>query len=151
VSTPRGGVRRLTSTVAVETAANQTRVAYVFRTTAGWAVATRRFSGRGGELVLTDHQSGRPTSVVFTRYKAGWLQPGPGGGRAVHWSSRISGHSLVGLPIRIGRPELPPSTDSIATGSLRGKGTIHPIGEPSRVTDYLDAVGIKHIVPELKF
>ena len=116
VSTPRGGVRRLSGVLARETAlgADGSRVDYAYNSSNGGGVAVRRLSGEGGVVVAATRQPAVPASLVGTRYKYGWLMPAGGLGQSVMWSSRLSGRT-TSVTVSSGRRNLPASTNSITT------------------------------------
>ena len=68
--------KRLTSTLARETATNSTRVAYTYNSSRGGGLAVRLLSGHGGVLVPVSRQPAVPRSPLLTRYNAAWLLQG---------------------------------------------------------------------------
>jgi hypothetical protein len=137
VYTPRGGVRRLSSLIARETAVSASRVAYAYGPQAGGrggGVAVRRFSGRGGVVSAVAGLHLVPSSLVATRYKFGWLI-GKQNAIGVVWTSRLSGRA-TSVTLHSSPRNLSSTTNSITTND--------------RVPDkYLDAVGIWSLSPSL--
>ena len=65
--------KRLTSTLARETATNGTRVAYTYNSSRGGGLAVRQLSGHGSALVPVSRRPAVPRSPLLTRYNASWL------------------------------------------------------------------------------
>jgi hypothetical protein len=122
----RRHVRRVDSRVARETAVTHSRVAY----RVGDAIIMSQLAGHRRRTIAT----GRGIfSVVLTRYRVGWLE------RAGHrtlafMTDRIKRRDSV--TVRRGTHDLPASTQSAVTDS-------------SRITEYLDATGVKRAEPPL--
>ena len=127
--------QRIVPTIALETGINQSRIAYSYRSAAGFGLAVRRIGGEGEPIVLLSASPDQPRSLIYGRYTAAWLLP-TSGEQAVFMSSRISGSRLRGTPLRQGERLLPASTDSIA-------------GEDGHPTRYLDAGGVESMSPAL--
>jgi hypothetical protein len=127
--------RRLTTTVARETATNGTRVAYSYNSSRGGGLAVRRLSGDGGALVPVSRQPVVPRSPLLTRYNAAWLlQDGH-----VQATARFAGSGgPFELRVIDANRALPPATNSIALNNDR---TSAPY--------YLDAEGVKLAAPAL--
>jgi len=127
--------RRLTTTVARETATNGTRVAYTYNSSRGGGLAVRRLSGDGGALVPVSRQPVVPRSPLLTRYNAAWLlQDGH-----VQATARFAGSGgPFELRVIDANRALPPTTNSIA---LRSDRTSAPY--------FLDAEGVKLAAPAL--
>ena len=68
--------KRLSSTLARETATNGTRVAYTYNSSRGGGLAVRQLSGDGGALVPVSRRPVVPRSPLLTRYNAAWLLEG---------------------------------------------------------------------------
>ena len=119
---------RITSATPSLLAFNGTRVAYAV----GRQVVVRRLSGRG--QTITFRAGATVRDVVLTRYRVGWLTSG---GR-VFQSDRFGGSSTprTRYVAREGRRQLPESTRSIAD-------------DGANIVRYLDAEGVKSIVPAL--
>ncbi len=125
----RGAARRLSSTVATQTAISEGRVAYATART----VVARPLSGRGGASAFPT--TSRPRSLVIDRYHVGWLQ---NGGR-VFQSGRLGGSgSVAPFPVRAADRRLAPATQSIA---LRHE----------QVALSLDPDGLHRLTPALTF
>jgi hypothetical protein len=127
--------RRLTTTVARETATNGTRVAYTYNSSRGGGLAVRHLSGDGGALVPVSRQPVVPRSPLLTRYNASWLlQDGH-----VQATARFAGSGgPFELRVIDANRALPPTTNSIALNNDR---TSAPY--------YLDAEGVKLAAPAL--
>jgi hypothetical protein len=127
--------RRLSATLARETATNGTRVAYTYNSSRGGGLAVRRLSGDGPALVPASRRPVVPRSPLLTRYNAAWLLEG---GR-VQATKRFAGS---GGPFRLVVVEatraLPASTDSLGLNDDR---TSAPY--------YLDAEGVKVTAPSI--
>lgn len=133
VSTARGGVRRISKTVARETSVtgSGSRVAYAYRTKAGGGVALRRVGGEGGAVTLTSKREEVPHSLVTTRYRAAWLE-----GTTAWQTTRFGSGEPDDIELMAQKRALPASVDSIAT-------------DGSQVVRYLDARGVTAIAPPL--
>ena len=112
--TPNGGVRRMSSVLARETAMSVSRVAYAYNSSNGGGVAIRRLSGEGGVVLATTRERAVPSSLVATRYHYGWLMPAAAGAMSVVWSSRLSG-SATSVTVQPGKRDLNAGTDSVTT------------------------------------
>ena len=127
--------RRLSPTLARETATNGTRVAYTYNSSRGGGLAVRRLSGDGGALVPVARQPAVPRSPLLTRYNAAWLLQGG----HVQATERFAGS---GGPFELRVVEanraLPASTDSLG---LKSDRTSAPY--------YLDADGVKLTAPPI--
>jgi hypothetical protein len=127
--------RRLTSTLARETATNGTRVAYTYNSSRGGGLAVRHMSGDDGVLVPVSREAVVPRSPLLTRYNAAWLlQDG-----RVQATKRFAGSGgPFDLHVVAANRTLPPTTNSLALNQDR---TSAPY--------YLDAEGVKLAAPPL--
>jgi hypothetical protein len=122
----RRHVRRVHSRVARETAVTHSRIAF----RVGDSIIMSQLAGHRRRMIAI----GRGIfSVVLTRYRVGWLD------RAGHrtlafMTDRINPTGSVN--VRQGTHDLPASTQSAVTDS-------------SRITEYLDATGVKRAEPPL--
>jgi hypothetical protein len=127
--------RRLSSTLARETATNGTRVAYTYNSSRGGGLAVRRLSGDGGALVPSARRPVVPRSPLLTRYNAAWLLDGG----HVQATRRFAGS---GGPFKLivvdANRALPATTDSVGLDNDR---TSAPY--------YLDAEGVKATAPPI--
>jgi hypothetical protein len=127
--------RRLSSTLARETATNGTRVAYTYNSSRGGGLAVRQLSGDGSPLVPVSRRPVVPRSPLLTRYNAAWLLEG-GHAQA---TKRFAGS---GGPFKLAVVEanraLPATTDSLG---LKSDRTSAPY--------YLDAEGVKVAAPPI--
>ena len=127
--------RRLSSTLARETATNGTRVAYTYNSSRGGGLAVRQLSGGGSALVPVSRQPAVPRSPLLTRYNAAWLLEGG----HVQATKRFAGS---GGPFKLvvveAKRALPATTDSLGLNNDR---TSAPY--------YLDAEGIKLTAPPI--
>jgi hypothetical protein len=127
--------RRLSPTLARETANNGTRVAFTYNSSRGGGLAVRQLSGDGNALVPVARQPAVPRSPLLTRYNAAWLLEGG----HVQATRRFAGS---GGPFELRVVEanraLPATTDSLG---LKSDRTSAPY--------YLDAEGIKLTAPPL--
>lgn len=128
-------MRRISTTLARETASSGSRVAYTYASSRGGGVAIRRLSGEGAPLVAAARQSVVPTSVSITRYNAAWLSPAAGAVPArAFQTTRFAGSG--GPYASVTRPasrDLPAGTVSLAVGEtirdallLTGDGLLRP-------------------------
>lgn len=123
------GLRRLTPTLARETASSESRVAYTYNSSRGGGVAIRRLSGRGEPLIGTSRQRTVPNAVSLTRYNAAWLVVG----RAFQTTRFAgSGGPYASVTKPAGR-DVPAGTVSLALGAsirdalvLTGEGLVRP-------------------------
>jgi len=119
-------VRRVHSRVARETALTHSRVAF----RVGDSIIMSQLAGHRRRTIAT----GRGIfGVVLTRYRVGWLQRA-GHSTLAFMTDRINPTGSV--TARQGTHDLPASTQSAVTDS-------------SRITEYLDATGIKRAEPPL--
>jgi hypothetical protein len=127
--------RRLSATLARETATNGTRVAYSYNSSRGGGLAVRLLSGHGGVLVPVSRQPAVPRSPLLTRYNAAWLlQDGH-----VQATRRFAGSGgPFQLSVVDANRALPATTNSLG---LRSDRTSSPY--------YLDAEGVKIATPAL--
>jgi hypothetical protein len=127
--------KRLSSTLARETATNGTRVAYTYNSSRGGGLAVRQLSGDGSALVPVSRRPVVPRSPLLTRYNAAWLLEG-GHAQA---TERFAGS---GGPFKLVVVEasraLPATTDSLGLKNDR-------TGAPY----YLDAEGVKVAAPPI--
>jgi hypothetical protein len=132
-----GRLRRLTSTVALETAVSPTRAAFTYRSSRGGGVQVRRVSGEGGALVPAAGLAEVPRSVQVTRYRVGWLLPGPDATR-VFQTSRFAGSGG-------------PYTARVTEARTLPAGVTSAAGDASRLFGrYVDADGVKIIEPGIR-
>jgi hypothetical protein len=131
----KAGPKRLSSTLARETATNGTRVAYTYNSSRGGGLAVRQFSGHGSPLVPISRQPAVPRSPLLTRYNAAWLLEGG----HVQATQRFAGS---GGPFKLvvveAKRALPATTDSLGLNNDR---TSAPY--------YLDAEGVKLAAPPI--
>jgi hypothetical protein len=127
--------RRLSTTLARETATNGSRVAYTYNSSRGGGLAVRHLAGGSDVLVPVARQPVVPRSPLLTRYNAAWLLAAG----KVRATERFAGS---GGPFKLvvvnGKRALPASTNSIA---LKNDRTSAPY--------FLDAEGIKAAAPPL--
>lgn len=134
----RGGLKRLTTRLATETATSTSRSAYVLSTSKGFTVQIRRSSGDPGTLVPAARLSTRPVSLALTRYRAGWLMP-ESDATHVFLTKRFAGS---GGPFKLSVGE--------ASRTLP-KGVRSAGGDASTLfTHYADAAGILRIDPAIR-
>jgi hypothetical protein len=127
--------RRLSPTLARETANNGTRVAYTYNSSRGGGLAVRQLSGHGSALVPASRQPAVPRSPLLTRYNAAWLlQDGH-----VQATERFAGSGgPFELRVVEAKRALPASTDSLGLNNDR---TSAPY--------YLDAAGVELTAPPI--
>jgi hypothetical protein len=127
--------RRLSTTLARETANNSTRVAYTYNSSRGGGVAVRQLSGHGSVLVPVSRLPVVPRSPLLTRYNAAWLlQDG-----RVQATLRFAGSGgPFELRVVDAKRALPATTDSLG---LKSDRTSAPY--------YLDAEGLKLTAPPI--
>lgn len=121
--------RRISTTLARETASTASRVAYTYNSSRGGGVAIRRLSGEGGALVVASRLDTVPNAVSLTRYNAAWLA----GGRAFQ-TTRFAGSGGPYSPqTKPSTRDLPAGTVSLSLGSsirdafvLTGEGLVRP-------------------------
>jgi hypothetical protein len=127
--------KRLTSTLARETATNSTRVAYTYNSSRGGGLAVRLLSGHGSVLVPVSRQPVVPRSPLLTRYNAAWLLADG----HVQATRRFAGSGgPFTLSVVDANRALPATTDSLG---LKSDRTSAPF--------YLDAEGVKLADPAL--
>jgi hypothetical protein len=127
--------RRLSSTLARETATNGTRVAYTYNSSRGGGLAVRQLSGQGDALVPVSRQPAVPRSPLLTRYNAAWLLEGG----HVQATRRFAGSGgPFTLVVVEANRALPATTDSLGLNNDR---TSAPY--------YLDAEGVKLTAPPI--
>lgn len=105
---------RLATTIPLETAVlgGISRVAYVYRSAAGYGIAVRRLSGNGPARIVSG-LAGRPRNLrPVTQYRVAWLTDAVGGVR-YSLSSQIRGRADLRAPIA-GNRLLPEGTDSFS-------------------------------------
>jgi hypothetical protein len=134
-SARRDRLRRLTATVALETAVSPTRVALTYRSSRGGGVQVRRASGEGGALVAAAGLETTPVSVQVTRYRAGWLVPGDDATR-VFQTRRFAGS---GGPHPLFVAEAPRTLPAGVTSATGDSSTLF--------RRYVDAQGVQVIDP----
>jgi hypothetical protein len=127
--------RRLSPTLARETANNGTRVAYTYNSSRGGGLAVRQLSGHASALVPVSRQPAVPRSPLLTRYNAAWLlQDG-----RVQATQRFAGSGgPFELVVVEAKRALPAGTDSLGLNNDR---TSAPF--------YLDAEGVKLTAPPI--
>jgi hypothetical protein len=127
--------RRLSTTLARETATNSTRVAYTYNSSRGGGLAVRLLSGHGDVLVPVSRLPAVPRSPLLTRYNAAWLlQDG-----RVQATQRFAGSGgPFELRVVNANRALPAGTDNLG---LRSDRTSAPF--------YLDAEGVKLTAPPI--
>lgn len=108
-------VRRITGTLARETATNATRVAYTYNSRRGGGVAVRRVSGQGGAILAASRLPVVPTDVNLTRYQAAWLVPGQGAFVTERFAG--SGGENARPAVKPASRQLPAGTVSLALGA----------------------------------
>jgi hypothetical protein len=127
--------KRLTSTLARETATNGTRVAYTYNSSRGGGLAVRQLSGRGSALVPVSRRPAVPRSPLLTRYNASWLLEGG----HVQATQRFAGS---GGPFKLvvleANRALPATTDSLGL-----------VNDRTSAPYYLDAEGVKLTAPPI--
>ena len=121
----RAGLRRVTSERPRELASNGSRVAYP----KGNAIIVRKISRTGRTFVL--RTTGRPESVLLTRYRASWLV-----GDDAYKSGRFGGSGT----------EIPASASEEGDRPIPGANSI-AFGRQDRVTLALDGEGVKQLDP----
>ena len=131
-------LRRLTPTLALETAVSPTRVAFTFRTSRGGGVQVRRASGEGRPLQAASGLATTPRSVQVTRYRAGWLVPEAGATR-VFQTRRFAGS---GGPFRLAVDEAPRTLPAGVTSAVGGTSALF--------LRYLDGEGVKTMDPAIR-
>ena len=119
------GLRRVSSDTPRELASNGSRVAWP----RGNAIIVRKISRQGRTFVL--RTTGRPESVLLTRYRASWLV-----GDDVFKSGRFGGSGT----------EIPASASERGSRPVPGARSI-AFGRQDRVTLALDREGVKQLDP----
>jgi hypothetical protein len=137
-SARRDRLRRLTATVALETAVSPTRIAFTYRSSRGGGVQIRRASGEGRALVAAAGLQTTPVSVQVTRYRAGWLVPGADATR-VFQTRRFAGS---GGPHPLLVAEAPRTLPAGVTSATGDTSTLF--------RRYADAQGIQVIDPPIR-
>jgi hypothetical protein len=127
--------KRLSSTLARETATNGTRVAYTYNSSRGGGLAVRQLSGDGSPLVPASRQPAVPRSPLLTRYNAAWLLDG---GHAQATKRFAGSGGPFKLVVVDASRALPATTDSLG---LKNDRTSAPY--------YLDAEGVKVTAPAI--
>lgn len=126
--------RRVSRTIARETATNGTRVAYAYDSSRGGGLAVRRLSGEGNVLTPASRRSGVPRSIVLDRYRATWLVA-----RTAFQTGRLTGaRTTADVAVRRGSRSVPEGTDSITATT-------------NRVTRALTPLGVVALSPALRF
>jgi hypothetical protein len=130
-------LRRLTSTVALETAASAARLAFTYRSSRGYGVQVRNAAGTR-VLVPAAGLRDAPRSVQVTRYRVGWLLPGADATR-VFQTRRFAGS---GGPFPLEVVEAPRTLPAGVTAAA---------GDASFLfRRYVDAEGVKTIDPSIR-
>ncbi len=130
-------LRRLTSTVALETAASAARLAFTYRSSRGYGVQVRNAAGTR-VLVPASGLRDAPRSVQVTRYRVGWLLPGADATR-VFQTRRFAGS---GGPFPLEVVEAPRTLPAGVTAAA---------GDASFLfRRYVDAEGVKTIDPSIR-
>lgn len=122
----KGAARRISPTVAGQTAINESRVAYA----TARSVVVRRASDGGQPHTFT--ASARPRSIVLTRYRLGWLEDEG----VVRLTDRVQVAGAVA--VRTATRTLNPSTQSVAV-------------DGDEISLRLGNDGLQRIDPELTF
>lgn len=110
--------RRLATAIPLETAVlkNISRVAYVYRSAAGFGIAARGLRG-SGPVRIASRLDERPRNLrLATQYRVAWLTD-VSGGVSFSLSRQIRGHSDLSTPIAGNRP-LPEGTDSFSGSGI---------------------------------
>jgi hypothetical protein len=132
-------LRRLTSTLARETATSQTRVAFTLsRPGRGFELQIRQSSGHGHALVAAAGLDRLPVSVQLTRYRAGWLVPRPDATHVLQ-TRRFAGS---GGPFTLEVEEAPRTLPAGVTAAAGDASTLF--------TRYLDPAGVQRIDPAIR-
>jgi hypothetical protein len=130
-------LRRLTSTVALETATSAARLAFTYRSSRGFGVQVRNVSGTRVLVPVAGLQTA-PRSVQVTRYRVGWLLPGADATR-VFQTRRFAGS---GGPFPLVVVEAPRTLPAGVTAAA---------GDASFLfRRYVDAEGVKTIDPSIR-
>jgi len=116
--------RRVSQTIARETATNGTRVAYAYNSRNGGGLALRRLSGEGNVLTPASRRSSVPRSIVLDRYRVTWLVALTAFGTQRLTNAR----TIADVVVRRGSRSLPPGTDSIAVSANRITRALTPFG-----------------------
>lgn len=126
--------RRISSTVARETATNGTRVAYTYNSSRGGGLAIRRLSGEGRVLRPAARQSTIPRSIVLDRYRATWLAD-----MAAFQTNRLTNaRRTADVIVRRGSRPLPAGTDSAGVSM-------------NQITRVVTRLGLVTLAPPLRF
>jgi len=130
-------LRRLTSTVALETAASAARLAFTYRSARGHGVQVRDPAGTR-VLVPASGLQVAPRSVQVTRYRVGWLVPGADATR-VFQTRRFAGSGGPHPLVVVEAPRTLPA------------GVTSAAGDASFLfRRYVDAEGVKTIDPSIR-
>lgn len=126
--------RRISPTLARETATNGSRVAYAYNSSRGGGLAVRRLSGQGNVLTPASRRSSVPHSIGLDRYRATWLV-----GRTAFQTDRLTrARTTADVVVHRGSRSLPADTDSVTASS-------------NRITRALTAAGVVALSPALRF
>lgn len=126
-----GRTRRVSPTLARETATNGTRVAFTYAGSRGGGIAIRRVSGEGGLLSPVTRATVVPRSLQLTRYQAAWLQAD-----TAFTTTRFAGSGGPYAP-RTVRGRTVPGIAGLAVGASTNRAR------------FLDAEGVKAPSPPL--
>ena len=134
-----GRLVRLTPTMARETASTQGRMALTYRSSRGFGVQIRKASGQDGALIAASGLESEPTSPQITRYRVGWLEPGPAATRVL-LSDRYLGSENRQFPLNVHEA---PRTLPAGVRSAAGDAS-------ALFTRYANASGIHRIDPAIR-
>ena len=133
-----GRLRRLSPTLARETATSVSRMAFTYNSSRGFGLQIRQSSGDGRPLVAAARLQLEPRSPQLTRYRAGWLLPGDGVTR-VFQTRRFAGS---GGPFTLRVDEAPRTLPA---------GVRSAAGDSSTLFErYLDEEGVQRIDPAIR-
>lgn len=124
-------LRRISPTLARETATNGTRVAFTYAGARGGGIAIKRLSGDGATLSPAVRRPEVPRSLQLTRYQAAWLE-----GETVFSTTRFAGS---------GGPFLPATNRGRTVAGIDSIG----VGASTQKVRFADAEGIKAPSPSL--
>lgn len=134
----RGGLKRLSPTLARETATSISRMAFTYNSSRGFGVQIRRSSGDGEALVAAARLERQPLSPGITRYRAGWLIAGDDATRVFQTRRFAGSGGPFSLTVTEAPRTLPPGVRSAA-------------GDASTLfSRYLDATGVQRIDPAIR-
>jgi hypothetical protein len=134
----RGGLKRLSPMLALETATSISRMAFTYNSAKGFGVQIHQASGKGRPLVAASGLDTAPISPQITRYRAGWLIPGDDATR-VFQTRRFAGS---GGPFALKVEEAP---RTLPAGVRSASGDASTLFER-----YLGADGVQRIDPGIR-